>query len=497
MDDLSNRAVEPIPVEATGIEETVVPIPELSQPPVPDLPASIAGAFLRNAFEAAKLVEPERPTEPKLLPAVAAVSVPCYRDRMDEIRAMLVTNKCLALLFIDASHLAQVEHDYGGSIYDQVRDILQNLILEMRGVETRRDDLVTVAENHGDVFLIFLTKKREDRPFGQGDLETMADRIHTYITRRLSRMTSSYLKGRPKIGIGYGLVLHNPLIREDRLVLQLIEDAKRMAQLQEQRLWMKSKELLQEIILKEDVRTFFQPIIDLNTRATLGFEGLTRGPQGTEYESPYMLFDVATESELLFELDRLCRRNALTSAATMKPAHKLFVNLLPTTIRDPEFQGERMLSFLQERNLSPSRIVLEITERLAIENYDLFLEAMKTFTDQGFAVAIDDMGAGYSGLEKIVHLNPRYLKFDLMMVRDIDTSFVKREMLKAIHSLASNMGADVIAEGIERVEELETLLELGIPYGQGFLFARPQTHLIEVPTMAQRAVAGVPGLILD
>ena len=207
-----------------------------------------------------------------------------------------------------------------------------------------------------------------------------------------------------------------------------------------------------------------------------------------------MLFDVATESDLLFELDRLCRRNALTSASNMKPAHKLFVNLLPTTIRDPEFQGESMLSFLKERNLSPSRIVLEITERLAIENYDLFLEAMKTFTDQGFSVAIDDMGAGYSGLEKIVHLNPRYLKFDLMMVRDIDTSFVKREMLKAIHSLASNVGADVIAEGIERVEELETLLELGIPYGQGFLFVRPQPQLIEVPTMAQRAVAASPGL---
>ncbi|MGH9333610.1 MAG: EAL domain-containing protein [Vicinamibacteria bacterium] len=325
----------------------------------------------------------------------------------------------------------------------------------------------------------------------------MADRIHSHLTRRLTRMTSSYLKGRPKLGIGYGLVLHNPLIKEDRLVLQLIEDARRMAQLQQQRLWVKSKELLQEIILKEDVRTVFQPIIDLNTRATLGYEGLTRGPQGTEYESPYMLFDVAGESDLLFELDRLCRRNALTSASLLKPAHKLFVNLLPTTIRDPEFQGERMLEFLEANHLSPSRIVLEITERLAIESYDLFLEAMKTFTDQGFAIAIDDMGAGYSGLEKIVHLNPRYLKFDLMMVRDIDTSFVKREMLKAIHSLASNVGADVIAEGIERVEELETLLELEIPYGQGFLFARPQSHLFEVPTVAQRAVAEVPGLIVD
>jgi EAL domain-containing protein (putative c-di-GMP-specific phosphodiesterase class I) len=490
MDDLSNRAIEGAPVEAAGAEGNLVSAPEFrpDAASAPPLPAQVG-----NLFDAANLAG--RPPKPKLLSVSSAV--PCYRDRMDEIRSMLVANRCLAVLFIDASHLAQVEHDYGSGIYAQVRDILQTLLLEMRGVKTRRDDLVTVAENHGDVFLVFLGKKREDRPFGQGDLETMADRIHGFLTRRLSRMTSSYLKGRPRIGIGYGLVLHNPLIREDRLVLQLIEEARQMAVLQEQRLWMKSKELLQEIILKEDVRTLFQPIVDLTSRVTLGFEGLTRGPSGTEYESPYMLFEVATESDLLFELDRLCHRNALSSAASMKPTHKLFVNLLPTTIRDPEFQGERMLQFLKERNLSPSRIVLEITERLAIENYDLFLEAMKTFTDQGFAIAIDDMGAGYSGLEKIVHLNPQYLKFDLMMVRDIHTSFVKREMLKAIHSLASNVGADVIAEGIERVEELETLLELGIPYGQGFLFARPQAQFVEIPTVARQAVAEVPGLIVD
>jgi EAL domain-containing protein (putative c-di-GMP-specific phosphodiesterase class I) len=286
-------------------------------------------------------------------------------------------------------------------------------------------------------------------------------------------MTSSYLKGRPKIGIGYGLVLHNPLIREDRLVLQLIEDAKRMAQLQEQRLWMKSKELLQEIILKEDVRTFFQPIIDLNTRATLGFEGLTRGPQGTEYESPYMLFDVATESDLLFELDRLCRRNALTSASALKPGHKLFVNLLPTTIRDPEFQGERMLEFLEERKLSPSRIVLEITERLAIENYDLFLEAMKTFTDQGFSVAIDDMGAGYSGLDKIVELQPNYVKLDMSMVRDIHTSFVKKEMVQTFKAMADKIDAKLVAEGIEKREEFEVVREIGVNFIQGNYLARP------------------------
>ena len=437
---------------------------------------------------------------PSMANVGAAIEVPCYRDRLEEIHSRLDENRSLVLLYVDATNLEAVEHDYGAAIYEQVRSILTKLVLDMKGVETRKDDLVTVNETYGDTFLIFLSKKREERPFGQGDLETMADRVHEYLTRRLTRMTSSYIRRRLKLGIGYGLVLHNPLINPDRLVLQLIDDAKRMSEIQGYRLASKSKELLQEIILKEDVRTLFQPLINLKTREALGFEALTRGPQGTEYESPFMLFDIATESDLVFELDRLCRRNAISSAGELTAGQKLFVNLLPTTIRDPEFQGEKMLEALEANNLSPSNIVLEITERLAIENYDLFLEAIKKFTDLGFEMAIDDMGAGYSGLEKIVHMNPNYLKFDLMMVRDIDTSFVKREMLKAIHSLAKKVGAGVIAEGIERVEELETLIDLGIPYGQGFLFARPTPEFVHLKTIKPKhheTVNEVPGLIVD
>jgi EAL domain-containing protein (putative c-di-GMP-specific phosphodiesterase class I) len=350
----------------------------------------------------------------------------------------------------------------------------------MRGRETRQDDLVTVNEKHGDVFLIFLSKKREEIPFGRGDLENLADRIHTYLSKRIYRMTCSYLRGRPKVSIGYGLVLHNPLIKEERLILKLIEESRGMANFQAYRIEIKNKELLQEIILKEDLSTVFQPIVNMREPSILGYEALTRGPGGTEFESPYMLFDIATESDLLFELDRLCRRKALRSAARLDPEYKLFVNTLPMTIRDPEFHGRAMIEFLEDMKLDPSRIVLEVTERLAIENYTLFLEAMNYFTDIGFAVAVDDMGAGYSGLEKIIHLKPAYLKFDLLMVRDIDTSFVKREMLKAILSLANNVGAHVVAEGVETPEEQETLLELGITYGQGYLFAKAKPDFVGI-----------------
>ncbi len=419
--------------------------------------------------------EQERP-----LPALTTKEVSTYREKFSEINRMLADNRSLALLYIDASRLSQIENDYGSQIYEDVLQLLTHIIVDMRGLQTRHDDLVTVNEKHGDIFLIFLSKKRQDKPFGRGDLENLADRVHAHLAKRIYRMTCSYLCGRPKVTIGYSLVLHNPLIKDERLILKLIDDARRMAQIQAYRLEAKNKELLQEIILKEDLRTVFQPIMNLQEPSILGYEALTRGPAGTEFESPYTLFDIAAESDLLFELDRLCRRKALQAAADLGPEYKLFVNTLPMTIRDPEFRGHWMIKFLESMKLDPSRIVFEVTERLAIENYSLFLEAMNYFTDIGIAVAVDDMGTGYSGLEKIIHLKPAYLKFDILMVRDINASFVKREMLKAILSLADNVGAHVIAEGIETPEELETLLDLGILYGQGFLFSRAQPDFVDL-----------------
>jgi EAL domain-containing protein (putative c-di-GMP-specific phosphodiesterase class I) len=140
---------------------------------------------------------------------------------------------------------------------------------------------------------------------------------------------------------------------------------------------------------------------------------------------------------------------------------------------DPDFQGAALIKLLEGLGLSPDRIVLEVSEQYAIENYTLFVEALQNFTQMGFSIAVDDIGAGYSGLEKIAHLNPRYLKFDMQLVRDIDQSNVKREMARALKTFADKMDSKIIAEGIERDGEREACAELGIDYGQGYLLARP------------------------
>ena len=148
--------------------------------------------------------------------------------------------------------------------------------------------------------------------------------------------------------------------------------------------------------------------------------------------------------------------------------------MLPTFIYDPALQGDSLLRLLEEAGIEPRQLVLELTESYAIENYTLFGDAVKQLTELGISIGIDDIGAGYSGLERIVWLHPKYLKFDIGLIRHLDTSFVRREMVRALKALADKMGSTIIAEGIERREELETLLEIGITYGQGFLLGRPE-----------------------
>jgi EAL domain-containing protein (putative c-di-GMP-specific phosphodiesterase class I) len=135
--------------------------------------------------------------------------------------------------------------------------------------------------------------------------------------------------------------------------------------------------------------------------------------------------------------------------------------------------GERLRKLLQNTGKTPTNFVLEINERMAIENFATFRNTIQPYLDQGMSIAIDDTGTGYSSLEAIVELKPRYLKFDLSMVRGIDRSPIKQEMLKMLCLLAEKTDSIVIVEGVEQPEEAEILSRMNIPYAQGYYYSKP------------------------
>ena len=415
-----------------------------------------------------------------------------YRERLDEILLLLARYGSRAVLLIDISQLSQVEHDYGSRAYEKVVATAGELFVDLRGGEVRSSDMLARSDRAGDAFLVFLSPKRTGQPAHIAELETAAARIENYFNQRLSKLASPYLRGSLNVPVGYGLVLHNPLVMPERLVARLVNEAWESVRYQQLQRAFKNRAQLLEIILNDDLRTLFQPIYRIDSRESMGFEALSRGPAGTGFESPIHLFDAAADADLVFELDRACRLRALRAAKNLPAGAKLFINILPSSMYDPDFNGPGLLDMLERLELSPDRVVLEITEKYAIENYAIFGEAVRSFTEMGIAIAVDDIGAGHSGLEKIANLNPEFLKFDMELVRDIDASYVRQEMVKALKSCADKMGSTIIAEGIERQEELDTLLALGVDHGQGFLLGRPESGFGEKDPTLELRVADKP-----
>jgi EAL domain-containing protein (putative c-di-GMP-specific phosphodiesterase class I) len=401
--------------------------------------------------------------------------IPTYHECLEELTDQLREQGHLALLLVDASELAQVEHDYGSRAFEQVLTLVSRLVAALQGAEVRTTDRLSLNDRGGNAFLLFLSPRRgedEGRP-RISDLEAIALRIGDELNRRLGGVSSPYLRGRRQVTVGFAVVFHNPLIMTERVVSRLVSEAWESVRIRRMQAGFQTRCRLQDVLLGHQVTTVFQPVVDLQNGGLLGFEALSRGPAGTSQHSPINLFEAAAQTDLVFELDRHCRRRALRTARELPAPHRLFVNVVPASMYDPDFRGAALIRLLDEFGLSPERIVLEVSEQYAIENYALFVEALQNFTQMGFSIAVDDIGAGYSGLEKIAHLNPRYLKFDIQLVRDIDHSHVKSEMARALKTFADKMDSKIIAEGIERPGEQQACVDLGIDYGQGYLLGRP------------------------
>jgi len=396
-----------------------------------------------------------------------------YTERLENLCEILEAHGSLALLLVDVSQLAQVERDYGSRAFERVLGLARDLVLELKGSEIRGTDIIATSERGGDAFLIFLSPKRYEGRLKVADLQAAASRVADFLNRRLGRLATPYLSVRREVAVGFSLVFFNPLVMGQRLVTRLVQEAWECVRVQKMQSDFQNRCRLQAVLLEDQLSVVFQPVVELATGTIHGYEALCRGPAGTTYHNPTSLFAMAAEADMVFELDRSCRRKALLGSKGLPAGAKLFINVFPSCMYDPEFQGASLIRLLEGLGLAPERIVLEINEKYAIENYKLFVEALQNLTQMGFEIAVDDIGAGYSGFEKIAHLNPRYLKFDMELVKDIDGSYVRREMARALKDFAHKMESTIVAEGIEREGELGALRDLGIEYGQGYLLGRP------------------------
>jgi EAL domain-containing protein (putative c-di-GMP-specific phosphodiesterase class I) len=400
-------------------------------------------------------------------------SIRIYHEHLPGLTENLIKNGSLALIVLDVSPFGILEEQYGIQTYSLVRQRIFDLLTEQTGKEYRKEDILALEEPGELRFLLFLSSQRKDAPIACQNLDKLRVRLRNALIPRLLRSALPYLKNPPLIQMGSALGIHNPLIDPHHTIMRIIREALENAEWQRKAEEMRDLRGLTELIVNEQVITLYQPIVNMQDGKPMGYEALARGGPGTAFQSADELFDAAVRHHLVVELDRVCRKRALFFSDSIPPAAKIFINTLPATIRDPEFQGQHLIESLELVGVNPRRIVMEITEKLVIENLSLFQDAVTYFTDLGMSLAVDDVGTGYSGLETIAKLRPSYLKIDMSLVRDIHASKVNQEILKAIILIARGVGAKVIAEGIQVAEEFKTLQALGIDYGQGYLLGRP------------------------
>ena len=241
------------------------------------------------------------------------------------------------------------------------------------------------------------------------------------------------------------------------------------------------------------LRPVFQPIGSLATGDILGYEALIRGPAGTPLESPVALFAEAARAGALVRMERLAARTAIAAFMQARLPGKLFLNYSADSLRDIDETRDDVRGFLKRQGIPSDRIVLELTEQAPLGSMESLTKAVFSIRSRGAQFALDDYGTGHSNLGQWIALKPDYVKIARIVIDGIATSTFQFEAVSALCKLAKLGGTKLVAEGIERVDDLLACRDLGIDYAQGYLLARPSAEppltLSEAALGALRAVS--------
>ncbi|AXH09624.1 EAL domain-containing protein [Malaciobacter halophilus] len=234
-----------------------------------------------------------------------------------------------------------------------------------------------------------------------------------------------------------------------------------------------------DILENRSITSHFQPIIDMNSESIFGYEALVRGvmPNG-DLVYPDVLFEKSARNDMDFNFDRLCRENALKTTAVKKVDAKVFINFIPTTIYDPKFCLASTVKWARQLEFDPKNIVFEVVETQKVQDKEHLKTILNYYREQGFLIALDDVGEGYSSLNMIIDLKPDIIKVDRNIINNIDKDEMKRSVYKALRNLAMENDIKILAEGVETPYELATLKNIGLDYAQGYYFAKPTAEIV-------------------
>ncbi len=389
---------------------------------------------------------------------------------VDALREWLLVDQEVGVLFIDFEKYAHIEDYYGWEVFDDVLREAAKALKRLLGTLFSTEDLIAINRPSGSEFYVFLSVP----PGLRGDeilerLQRKARQIEESLRATLSEKFEHRIQRKIGLYVGYAKLVYSPQVRLERLVYRALREAITVASTKEGERAALLREQFKDVLVHRQIETLYQPIIDLGTGGVFAHEALSRGPADSPFENPEMLFDYALKSDQVWSLEKICMQFSAERFVGKRPG-MLFVNVETELIHALKSRGHEVL---QPLLAIQSGVVLEITERAAIRDYDLFRESVRVLRELGFRIAIDDAGSGYASLQSIAELRPQYLKISNYLVTGLHEDSIKRDVVEMLVRLAARIDAETVAEGIETEAEKAEVKRLGVTYGQGYLLGRP------------------------
>ncbi len=389
---------------------------------------------------------------------------------VDALREWLLVDQEVGVLFIDFEKYAHIEDYYGWEVFDDVLREAAKALKRLLGTLFSTEDLIAINRPSGSEFYVFLSVP----PGLRGDeilerLQRKARQIEESLRATLSEKFRHRIQRKIGLYVGYAKLVYSPQVRLERLVYRALREAISVASTKEGERAALLREQFKDVLVHRQIETLYQPIVDLSTGAVFAHEALSRGPLDSPFENPEVLFDYALKSDQVWSLEKICMKFSAEHFVGKVPG-MLFVNVETELIHELKSRGHEVL---QPLLAIQSGVVLEITERAAIRDYDLFRESVRVLRELGFRIAIDDAGSGYASLQSIAELRPQYLKISNYLVTGLHEDSIKRDVVEMLVRLAARIDAETVAEGLETEAEKAEVKRLGVTYGQGYLLGRP------------------------
>ena len=230
---------------------------------------------------------------------------------------------------------------------------------------------------------------------------------------------------------------------------------------------------LKEILSEELITPYYQPIYSMHTLMPMGLEALSRPPSSGLIDNAEFLFKTALILDMYSEVEMLCWRVAVNQWKKVANREKLFLNCTPYFIESGRLSEE----FLTNLKVDLSCLVLEITERTAIQNQKMFVQELNNLRKVGVQIAVDDVGSGFASLDTVVEIRPDIVKIDRHLVRNLYNDELRYNIMQAVVSFCKKSKMMTVAEGIEEERELEIVGELGVDAVQGYFLAKPTVDI--------------------